>query len=75
MLEEGNNNNSILIRRVQSNNDGVKMFSARSISKYESMRGTSLDLSEGRERNDISYNVRFLVLLTFLYASFFFNVD
>jgi len=59
------------VRRAQSNNE-VKLNSV--MRKYDSTN-RSLDLSEGRERNDISLSVRLMVFLSFLTSSFFFNLD
>ena len=35
----------------------------------------SIELSEGRERTDVSYSIRFGVYLSILTAAFFFNLD
>ena len=35
----------------------------------------SIDLSETRERNDIPYAIRLIIFLSFLYATFFVNLD
>ena len=65
------------IRRVQSNNEGLKV---NSVSRNMSNRrpettNRSIELSEGRERTDVSYNIRFGVYLSILTACFFFNLD